>query len=68
VLDGLADLSESRECFTYHNSVTLDGFADGIGNPNAFRASSVSVIPEGQSGAGHNRFGPKVAGRNGEDA
>lgn len=52
VLDGLADLSESRECFTYHNSVTLDGFADGIGNPNAFRSSSVSVVPEGQQGAG----------------
>ena len=51
-LDGVADLSESRECFTYHNSVTLDGFADGIGNPNAFRASSVSVIPEDQPGAG----------------
>lgn len=52
VLDGLADLSESRECFTYHNSVTLDGFTDGIGNPSTFRASSVSVIPEGEPGTG----------------
>lgn len=52
VLDGLADLSESRECFTYHNSVTFDGFADGIGNPNAFRAPSVSVIPPDRPGAG----------------
>lgn len=52
VLDGVADLSEARECFTYHNSVTLDGFADGIGNPNAFRASSVSVISPDQPGGG----------------
>lgn len=52
ILDGVADLSESRECFTYHNSVTFDGFTDGIGNPNAFRAPSVSAIPSGQPGAG----------------
>lgn len=51
-LNGIADLSEARECFTYHNSVTLDGFADGIGNPNTFRASSVTVIPPDQRGAG----------------
>jgi putative iron-dependent peroxidase len=52
VLSGVAELAYARECFTYHNSVTLDGFTDGIGNPNAFRAPSVSVIPQGQPGAG----------------
>jgi putative iron-dependent peroxidase len=51
-LDGVADLAESRECFTYHNSLTLDGFADGIGNPNTFRGPSVAVIPSDQPGAG----------------
>ncbi len=52
VLAGIADLAEARECFTYHNSLTLDGFADGIGNPNVFRAPSVTVIPPGSPGAG----------------
>jgi putative iron-dependent peroxidase len=52
VLEGVADLAEARECFTYHNSVTLDGFTDGIGNPNTFRAPSVSVIPSAQPGGG----------------
>lgn len=51
-LAGLADLAEARECFTYHNSLTLDGFADGIGNPNTFRSPTVSVIPPGRPGAG----------------
>ena len=51
-LDGVARIAELRECFTYHNSVTLDGFADGLGNPNVFRAASVTVIPEGRPGAG----------------
>ena len=51
-LAGLADLAEARDCFTYHNSLTLDGFADGIGNPNSFRAPTVSVIPPGRPGAG----------------
>lgn len=52
VLDGLAELVEARDCFTYHNSLTLDGFVDGIGNPNTFRAPSVTVIPPGRPGAG----------------
>jgi porphyrinogen peroxidase len=52
VLAEHAELAEVRECFTYHNSLTLDGFADGIGNPNVFRAPSVSVIPAGRPGAG----------------
>lgn len=52
ILDGVARVVELRECFTYHNSVTLDGFADGLGNPNVFRAASVTLIPEGQPGAG----------------
>ncbi|MFT3897940.1 MAG: Dyp-type peroxidase [Thermomonas sp.] len=51
-LHGVARIAELRECFTYHNSVTLDGFADGLGNPNVFRAASVTVIPEGSPGAG----------------
>lgn len=51
-LAGIADLAEARECFTYHNSLTLDGFVDGIGNPNIFRAPSVTVIPPGLPGAG----------------
>ena len=51
-LDGVARIAELRECFTYHNSVTFDGFADGLGNPNVFRAASVTVIPPGQPGAG----------------
>lgn len=52
VLDGVADLVEARDCFTYHNSLTLDGFVDGIGNPNAFRAPGTAVIGAGAPGAG----------------
>jgi putative iron-dependent peroxidase len=39
-------------CFPYHNNVTFDGFADGIANPNPFRASNVAIIPEGEKGQG----------------
>ena len=47
-----ADLVSEQTCFPYHNNVTFDGFADGLANPNAFRANSVAIIPDGEKGAG----------------
>ncbi|MQR02450.1 Dyp-type peroxidase [Glaciimonas soli] len=47
-----ADLVSEQICFPYHNNVTFDGFADGVANPNPFRANSVAIIPDGEKGAG----------------
>lgn len=47
-----ADLVSEQVCFPYHNNITFDGFADGIANPNPFRAKDVAIIPEGQKGTG----------------
>lgn len=51
-LERVADLVEARDCFTYHNSLTLDGFVDGIGNPSSFRSPRVTVIAPGKPGEG----------------
>lgn len=47
-----AELVSEVVCFPYHNNITFDGFADGIANPNPFRASDVAIIPDGAKGAG----------------
>ncbi len=47
-----ADLVSEQVCFPYHNNVTFDGFADGLANPNPFRANRVAIIPDGEKGAG----------------
>ncbi len=52
LLRPFAELVSEQVCFPYHNNVTFDGFADGVANPNPFRASSVAIIPDGQPGAG----------------
>ena len=52
LLAPFADLASEQTCFPYHNNVTFDGFADGLANPNAFRANSVAIIPDGEKGAG----------------
>lgn len=52
LLDPFAALMSEQICFPYHNNVTFDGFADGIANPNPFRANHVAIIPEGEKGAG----------------
>jgi putative iron-dependent peroxidase len=52
LLSPFADLASEQICFPYHNNVTFDGFADGVANPNAFRANSVAIIPDGEKGAG----------------
>lgn len=46
------DLVSQTTCFQYYNGVTFDGFADGTANPNPFRASTVTIIPDGEKGAG----------------
>ena len=52
LLSPFADLASEQICFPYHNNVTFDGFADGVANPNPFRANSVAIIPDGEKGAG----------------
>ena len=52
LLSPFADLVSEQICFPYHNNVTFDGFADGVANPNPFRANSVAIIPDGKKGAG----------------
>lgn len=52
LLNHFADLVSEQICFPYHNNVTFDGFADGVANPNPFRANSVAIIPDGEKGAG----------------
>lgn len=52
LLRPFADLAEEQVCFPYHNNVTFDGFADGVANPNAFRANSAAIIPNCQTGEG----------------
>lgn len=52
LLRPFADLASEQVCFPYHNNVTFDGFADGVANPNPFRANSVAIIADGQKGAG----------------
>lgn len=52
LLDPFADLASEQICFPYHNNVTFDGFADGVANPNPFRANDVAIIPDGEKGAG----------------
>ena len=47
-----AELVSEVVCFPYHNNITFDGFADGVANPNPFRASDVAIIPYGAKGAG----------------
>ena len=46
------DLVSQTTCFQYYNGSTFDGFADGLANPNPFRASTVAIIPDGEKGAG----------------
>lgn len=48
LLSPFADLVSEQICFPYHNNVTFDGFADGVANPNSFRANSVAIIPDGE--------------------
>lgn len=52
LLRPFADLVSEQICFPYHNNVTFDGFADGVANPNPFRANSVAIIADGEKGAG----------------
>lgn len=52
LLNPFADLVSEQVCFPYHNNVTFDGFADGVANPNPFRANSVAIIPDGEKGVG----------------
>ncbi|SFD00355.1 Dyp-type peroxidase family protein [Collimonas sp. OK412] len=52
LLGPFADLASEQICFPYHNNVTFDGFADGVANPNPFRANSVAIIADGEKGAG----------------
>ena len=52
LLGPFADLESEQVCFPYHNNVTFDGFADGIANPNPFRANDVAIIADHQKGAG----------------
>ena len=47
-----AELVSEVVCFPYHNNITFDGFADGVANPNPFRANDVAIIPDGAKGAG----------------
>jgi len=47
-----AELASEQICFPYHGNVTFDGFADGVANPNPFRAHDVAIIPDGDIGAG----------------
>ncbi len=52
LLSPFADLASEQICFPYHNNVTFDGFADGVANPNPFRANSVAIIADSEKGAG----------------
>ena len=52
LLSPFAELASEQVCFPYHNNVTFDGFADGVANPNPFRANGVAIIPDGEAGAG----------------
>ncbi len=52
ILEPHATLENEQSCFTYHNNITFDGFADGVGNPNIFRSNDVTLIPDEQPGAG----------------
>ncbi|MDN2712655.1 Dyp-type peroxidase [Janthinobacterium sp. SUN118] len=52
LLGPYADLASEQVCFPYHNNVTFDGFADGVANPNPFRANGVAIIADGDQGAG----------------
>jgi putative iron-dependent peroxidase len=52
LLSPFADLVSEQVCFPYHNNVTFDDFADGLANPNPFRANSVAIIPDSETGAG----------------
>lgn len=52
LLAPVAALASEQVCFPYHNNVTFDGFADGVANPNPFRAHGVAIIPDGEAGAG----------------
>jgi len=52
LLSPFADLASEQICFPYHNNVTFDGFADGVANPNPFRAYDVAIIPDGEKGEG----------------
>jgi len=52
LLRPFTDLASEQVCFPYHNNVTFDGFADGVANPNPFRANSVAIIPDDEKGAG----------------
>jgi putative iron-dependent peroxidase len=47
-----AELASEQICFPYHGNVTFDGFADGVANPNPFRAHDVALIDDGDIGAG----------------
>lgn len=52
ILEPYADLVSEQICFPYHNNVTFDGFADGVANPNPFRANEVAIVPNGKKGEG----------------
>ena len=52
LLRPFVDLVSQTTCFQYYNGVTFDGFADGIANPNPFRAIDLTVIPDSEKGAG----------------
>lgn len=52
LLSPFAELASEQICFPYHNNITFDGFADGVANPNPFRANSVAIIPDDEKGAG----------------
>ena len=52
MLRPFADVVSEQICFPYHNNVTFDGFADGVANPNPFRANGVAIIADGDKGEG----------------
>jgi putative iron-dependent peroxidase len=52
LLRPVAVLACEQVCFPYHGNVTFDGFADGVANPNPFRAYGAAIIPDCAAGAG----------------
>jgi putative iron-dependent peroxidase len=52
LMDPFCFLVSEQVCFPYHNNITFDGFADGLANPNPFRANDVAIIADGRKGAG----------------
>jgi putative iron-dependent peroxidase len=52
LLQPFTTLVSEQTCFPYYNNVTFDGFADGVANPNSFKAPGTVIIDEGQVGEG----------------